>query len=75
MKPVDVVNMFGSQQLASDALGVSHQTVSHWVKMGTIPLRRQAKIEMLTKGELKANIHEILLAKLESELKEAKLES
>lgn len=54
MKIDDVIAHFGSQVAAADALGVQQPTISNWKTRGRIPHIQQLKIELLTKGKLKA---------------------
>lgn len=57
MKPRDVIEFYGTQQKAADALGCRQQSVQKWLKAGFIPPLRQFQIEALTGGKLKANRH------------------
>ena len=54
MKIDDVIAHFGSQVAAADALGMQQPTISNWKTRGRIPHIQQLKIELLTKGKLKA---------------------
>lgn len=54
MKINDVIAHFGSQVAAAEALGVQQPTISNWKTRGRIPHIQQLKIELLTKGKLKA---------------------
>lgn len=54
MKINDVIAHFGSQVAAAEALGVQQPTISNWKTRGNIPHIQQLKIELLTKGKLKA---------------------
>lgn len=54
MKIDQVIAHFGSQVAAADALGVQQPTISNWKTRGRIPHIQQLKIELLTKGKLKA---------------------
>lgn len=54
MKIDQVIAHFGSQVAAADALGVQQPTISNWKTRGSIPHIQQLKIELLTKGKLKA---------------------
>ena len=54
MKFDSLIEHFGSQVAAADALGVTQPTLSNWKKRGQIPLIQQLRIELVTKGKLKA---------------------
>lgn len=42
---VDAISAAGSQQKLAEALGVTQQAVSIWVRRGWVPLRRAQEIE------------------------------
>lgn len=50
----ELMQHFGTQTKAGDALGVAQTTVAEWKKTG-IPLPRQYQIQVLTGGILKAD--------------------
>lgn len=54
MKFDSLIDHFGSQVAAADALGVTQPTLSNWKKRGQIPHIQQLRIELVTKGKLKA---------------------
>jgi transcriptional regulator with XRE-family HTH domain len=58
MKPSDLLIHYRTQAEAADELGMSKQTVSHWLKTGSIPLKSQIQIEVKTDGKLKADLSE-----------------
>lgn len=49
-----VIDHFGSQVAAADAIGVTQPTLSNWKKRGNIPQLQQLRIQHITKGKLKA---------------------
>jgi len=53
MKKRDAVQYFGSQQAIADILGLKKAAVSTWPD-NAMPLARQAQLELLSGGELKA---------------------
>ena len=50
----ELMDLYGTQTKAGDALGVAQTTVADWKKFG-IPLPRQYQIQVLTGGVLKAD--------------------
>ena len=48
-----LIEFFGTQRAAGEALGIAQPSVSEWKEKG-IPLPRQAQYELLTRGKLKA---------------------
>ena len=50
----ELINHFGSQSAAAQAVGTSRQVVSAWKRNG-IPLGRQYEIQFLTGGKLRAS--------------------
>lgn len=54
MKKSDVVSHFGSMQNVADALGITHGAVWQWPE--ELSPSRQAEIELMTGGVLKARI-------------------
>lgn len=67
MKFQNLIDHFGSQVAAADALGLTQPTLSNWKKRGKIPHLQQLRIEHITKGKLKA-LPEILKARKASRL-------
>ena len=53
MTPAQVIEFYGTQTAAAEALGLRQSAVSQWVQRGRVPMLRQFEIELLTKGELK----------------------
>jgi DNA-binding transcriptional regulator YdaS (Cro superfamily) len=51
----DLVDFFGSQVAAAQALGVTQPTLSNWKARGRIPHLQQLRIEHATKGKLRAS--------------------
>lgn len=56
MKPIDVIEYFGSQEKAAKALGMKQPNISKWLTRGVVPELRQYQIEKLTRGKLKVSI-------------------
>jgi hypothetical protein len=54
----EVYQYFGTAYAAAKAMGITKQAFSEWIKNGFIPLKRQKKIEALTKGKLIAREEE-----------------
>lgn len=54
MTKTEVIKHFGTQQAVADALGVTIGAVSQWKE--DLPANRQALIELITGGELKADL-------------------
>lgn len=54
MKFDSLIDHFGSQVAAADALGVTQPTLSNWKARGQIPHIQQLRIELVTGGKLKA---------------------
>lgn len=50
-----IIQHYGSQVAAAEALGVTQPTLSNWKKRGRIPQLQQLRIEHLTRGKLKAS--------------------
>jgi hypothetical protein len=50
----DVVKFYGTASKASRATGVSKQAISSWKVRGRIPFEAQYKIQLKTRGKLKA---------------------
>lgn len=51
----EVIERFGTQVRLAAALGITQSTVSSW--KGTVPPRYQFQLEVLTRGDLKADAH------------------
>ena len=49
-----IIQHFGSQSAAAQALQVTQPTLSNWKKRGHIPELQQLRIEHITGGKLKA---------------------
>lgn len=54
MKIEQVIKFFGTQVALAQALGVRQPTISNWRTRGHIPHIQQLRIEVLSKGKLKA---------------------
>ena len=52
----DLVGLFGNASKAAKALGYSRQAVSQWKERG-IPFEAQYRIQMKTKGRLRADLN------------------
>ena len=55
MKFKQLIDHFGSQVSAAEAIGVTQPTLSNWKKRGRIPPLQQLRIEHITRGKLKAD--------------------
>ena len=51
----EIYQFFGSIHKAIKVLGITKQGFAHWQKKGYVPIYRQKKIELITKGALKAD--------------------
>lgn len=51
----DLIAHFKTQTAAAKAAGVRQSSVALWKKRGAIPILRQAQIQLLTGGQLKAD--------------------
>lgn len=49
-----LLNHFGTQVKAAEALGCTQPTLSNWKKRGRIPHLQQLRIEHITGGKLRA---------------------
>lgn len=49
-----LIEFYGTQKAAAEALGLAQPSLSEW-KEGGIPAPRQAQYELLTDGKLKAD--------------------
>lgn len=54
MKFDEVIDHFGSQVAAAQAIGVTQPTLSNWKTRGRIPHLQQLRIEHVTRGKLRA---------------------
>ena len=54
MTPQQVIEHYGSQAAAAKALGLNRATVCTWLARKRIPETRQAWIQLLTNGKLRA---------------------
>jgi len=48
-----VIAFFGTQVELGKKLGVSQQSIRHWIARGHIPLRRALQIEEISGGEIR----------------------
>ncbi len=55
MTPNDVVQHFGTQVKAAQALGIKQSSIAGWIKNGAVPEGRQYQIQLLTGGKLQAD--------------------
>lgn len=55
MNPQQVIDYYGSQTAAADALEVSQPSIAQWLESGKIPEVRQYQIELATMGFLRAD--------------------
>jgi len=55
MTPEQVIQFFGSEQVAAQALNIKRQTVNYWKQRNKIPKGAQAIIQIHTRGKLKAD--------------------
>jgi len=53
MTPEDVYKYYGSRYNFAKKTGMSHSTLSNWMKWGYVPIESQYKVERLTKSALK----------------------
>ena len=57
MTPQEVIDWAGgTQQKAADRIGITRNAIARWVMAGKVPPLRQAAIEVLTGGELRADM-------------------
>lgn len=50
----EFIQFFGTQVAAAKAIGATQPSISMWRKRGRIPHLQQIRIEVVTKGKLKA---------------------
>ena len=55
MTPQQAIDFYGSQAELARAVGIAQPSVWEWVNSGRIPQLRQCQLELLTKGNLKAD--------------------
>ncbi len=57
MTPQAVIDYFGSAAATARALGLrSHASILKWLALGAVPAPRQAQIEEVTGGALRASV-------------------
>jgi hypothetical protein len=56
MKYKDLIKHFGTEADAARAINENRQTVNRWKRL--IPIDKQINIEVITQGELKADLPE-----------------
>ena len=56
----DLCSHFGTGSAAARSLGLSRQTIQNWKKRGRIPFDQQYRIQLKTKGKLKADTASLL---------------
>ena len=54
MEVSDLIQLYGTQTAAAEALSLKQPTIAGWIKRGGIPPLRQLQIEKVTRGKLKA---------------------
>lgn len=52
----EIEKYFGSLTAAATKLGLKRQSTTYWKKIGCMPLTQQIRIELLSKGKLKADM-------------------
>lgn len=55
MTPEQIIEHYGDEKAAADALGVTRQIVNYWKQKGEVPIKTQAYIQLYTNGKLKAD--------------------
>ena len=55
MTPKQVIDHYGGQRQAAQALKITRQCVNYWLHSGKIPPRTQAWIQFLTGDKLKVS--------------------
>jgi DNA-binding transcriptional regulator YdaS (Cro superfamily) len=55
MSPSQAIEHFGSQQAVADALAISQPAVARWLEREEIPAGRQAQLQIITGGKLRAD--------------------
>ena len=61
MTYAELIDEFGNGNRAAKALGLARQTVHQWKTSGRIPFVQQFRIQMKTKGKLKAGMPDMNL--------------
>ena len=56
MNPKDLIEFYGTQVAAARARNLDKQLIHGWIKRGSIPLAQQCKYEVVSGGQLKADI-------------------
>ena len=56
MTPKQVIEHYGSERAAADALRMTRQIINYWKLRKSIPVRTQAFIQVKTNGALKASV-------------------
>ncbi len=56
MNAKQVVEFFGTQVKAAQALGIAQSSIAEWVSSGDVPMVRQYQIEIATEGQLRADL-------------------
>jgi hypothetical protein len=56
MTPDHHISHLGTKTTAAKAIGFGQSTISEWKTAGHIPLESQIKIELITRGALKADL-------------------
>lgn len=51
----ELIDFYGTQKAACDALGVDRATFSYWKRLGGLPWPTQCQFEVVTGGRLKAD--------------------
>lgn len=55
MTPDQALKHFGTQEALAAAVGISQPAVAVWVANGLIPPGRQAQLQIITAGKLRAD--------------------
>lgn len=56
MSPEEVLKYYGSKYRFGKETGISPPSLHNWLRWGYIPENQQCKIEVITKGALKAEL-------------------
>ena len=59
MKIEDVKRFFGSSYQFNKKTGMQHANYLNWEKKGFIPIKTQMKLELITGGQLKADLNHL----------------
>lgn len=57
MSPEDVKKVYPTGHVFEQQTGMSHNSYHNWFRWGFVPVRSQCKLQVLTKGELVAELH------------------